>query len=371
MPYEDGEQPPTYIPNLPPDLEAWMYEPSIDFEVTAKGMAATTQKWETLRTFFTHKGYTLYTPEGRTLNQKPPTTLDRARDDLFVFPYARKFVDKEDDFLFRCNSPYVRAARDALGREVVIKLVSDGKKTTELDFLKFLNTKKARADPRNHTIPVIEFITLEKYAFVVMPRWSNPCYPLGFDTVEEVLNFARIFFEAFAFLHDNRIAHFDFLEQNAAVNALYTSSRARQGTIPGLRDPASVRYALIDFSCSSMYPLDVPLDDARDTREVRSGMIAIRDPVVEPYNPFAVDFHSCADIIEQWTRHIENIVPDLGPFFDKITTINYKRGSQASEALQSFMEIYSKLSPSTLRQEIGTWRWRSGTSEPKPWLTNS
>ncbi|KAF4610824.1 hypothetical protein D9613_007278 [Agrocybe pediades] len=309
-------------------------------------------------------GYTLYSPFKNTMWQTPPpVTHSIPNDKAHSYPYARWFIKDNSELFFEGYTPFVRAARDTKGREVVIKLISDGRASPELEILKFLNTEKAREDPRNHTIPVIEFLTLETLTFVVMPRWGDLCLA-GFATVHEVLHFAKIFLEAFVFLHENRIAHLDFLEQNAAIDALYPSRPRRD--IEGLRDPSSARYCVMDFDYSSRYSADMSLDDVRETKPVdRLG----NSP--EPYNPFAVDFYACASRLQRWTRHIENVVPELGSFFEKVMQVDLKRGTQASEALQSFMELYNKVPESVLSQKIDTFLWAKGAARRKPWLQDS
>lgn len=50
------------------------------------------------------------------------------------------------------------------------RVVADDVTTNELDVHGTLNTAEMRADPRNHTIAIIEYVKVERYTFVVMPR---------------------------------------------------------------------------------------------------------------------------------------------------------------------------------------------------------
>ena len=77
-------------------------------------------------------------------------------------------------------------ARDRLGRDVIIKyvsicmvvrtthvfprLVSGSEPSQELEALRRLNSPLLRANPRNRTIPVLEFIKWGDLVFAVMPR---------------------------------------------------------------------------------------------------------------------------------------------------------------------------------------------------------
>jgi len=88
----------------------------------------------------------------------------------------------------------VYAARDAQGRDVVIKVISGRMPTNELRILQALNTQKARADPRNHTIHVLDFICFDSVAFVVMPRWPAAFDP-DFGMVKEIMHFMDVILE--------------------------------------------------------------------------------------------------------------------------------------------------------------------------------
>ncbi|KAF4611960.1 hypothetical protein D9613_004306 [Agrocybe pediades] len=134
--------------DLAQNLDAWRYILTNDAPTVLKSVADNTQKWESLRPFFMDKGYILYRPFKNTMNQTPPPiTNSIPSDNTHLYPYARRFI-KDNSELFSMDS-----------------LISDGRPSSELEVLKFLNTKKAREDPRNHTIPVIEFLTLENLTF--------------------------------------------------------------------------------------------------------------------------------------------------------------------------------------------------------------
>jgi hypothetical protein len=76
-------------------------------------------------------------------------------------------------------------------------------------------------------------------------------------------------------------------------------------------------------------------------------------------------FPTCSDVHSafNYTQHLENIIPELGPFFDKMTTVHQPLTAQ--EALAEFRQIQSRLTPSQLSQEVTTRWWRKG----KPYLT--
>src|SRR4051812_20227801 len=59
-------------------------------------------------------------------------------------------------------------------------------------------------------------------------------------------------------------------------------------------------------------------------------------------------------------QHIENIVPELGTFYDTITAKDLEPGFHAFEALQKFTKLYGGLPESVLSQEIDTFMWKEG-----------
>ncbi|KAF8149336.1 hypothetical protein B0H34DRAFT_733314 [Crassisporium funariophilum] len=179
----------------------------------------------------------------------------------------------------------VYAARDSQGRDVVIKIVSGRTPTNELRVLQALNTPKARADPRNHTIHVLDFIYFDGVAFVVMPRWPAAFNP-DFGMVKEMLHLMDVILETFDYLHENRIAHCDFLPQNLGINVI---NDRRCDFMLGMRYSSVVRYALYDFGFSLMYPHDTILEDVRDDREYNFSLRHLEAPSDPTVNPFQVD----------------------------------------------------------------------------------
>ena len=62
---------------------------------------------------------------------------------------------------------------------MIIKAIKSS--SNELSILQYLNHPNLRSDPRNRTIPVLDIITIQEWALVVMPCWelhigSHPAY---------------------------------------------------------------------------------------------------------------------------------------------------------------------------------------------------
>ncbi|KDR85783.1 hypothetical protein GALMADRAFT_84930 [Galerina marginata CBS 339.88] len=348
---------------LPTNLDKWEISNPEDSETTRSEFLAIRKAWKSLDPFFASRGYLLYQTLATSSALVPPSDMNTAgppanADDR----YARPVYNTDQDLCFSTGAYAVRIwpARDRHGHEVIIKVVADEYPSSELEILQFLDTKESRSDPRNHTIPIIEFLKFEKFTFVVMPRWCHSFWP-DFGTVNQLMHFTQSFLEAFDFLHENHIVHADFLEQNTAMNVIYPDGR---WFIRGLRDPQATRYALIDFGFSKKYPVDIPIDETEEDRDYNFGTRGIPEPR-NPYNPFKVDIIGMGLILQRWVRHLEDIVPELGDFFDGMVTGDFEKRFTARQALLRFNEVYSSLSKFQLNHEVANRWWEGGQVQVK------
>ncbi|KAJ3506461.1 hypothetical protein NLJ89_g6854 [Agrocybe chaxingu] len=348
---------------VPPSYEYWIKWNVYDDDLFMRRMDILRSFWDFLKPFFATRGYALYEPVHPTNSlcsvlppkePKPATTQ--------IHPYARIVRVNAEEQLFDLRTPLaVWPARDAMGQDVIIKVVSGkDEATNELKALRYLNSRSAREDPRNHTIHVVDFIELGEFVFVVMPRW-DPAFRHEFMNLNEVLKFTETFLEVFEFLHDNRIAHCDFIEKNTGLNAVVNCDI---DNVPGLRDPAVAKYALFDFGNCSIYPKDTDITSVVETRHFN---FYLRDLETEQdhWNPFEVDIIFLGAELQFLVRHIENFVPEIGPFLEKMTNVDNPKRPTAREALQEFRRIYSGLTSPQLSQEIETAWWTNGKSITK------
>ncbi|KAF8174929.1 hypothetical protein BJ912DRAFT_909635 [Pholiota molesta] len=365
---------------LPRGIEQWMLtftdDPDTNYGLEQRKleMESFYRSWKFLEPLFASRGYILYTffkqPTTRPKDNliAAPSDPDIRRRNVPEYPYARRFynVDEDIEAYFSYSSLIVWPARDFLGRDVVIKIVADETKRNELEILQALNTDSKRRDPRNHTIPVIEFIKFQQYTFVVMPRWHGGLW-LDFGTVDELMWFAQSMLEVFDFLHEHHIVHFDFLSQNLGINVL---SNVNKWWAKGLLQRSVTRYALFDFGQSKQYPLDIPIDEVQDTRFFGFDLRGYPEPE-GPYNPFQVEMLSVGDVLQRNVRHIENIIPTLGPFFDAMMNPDATKRLTARQALNNFQKIYSSLSKSELNTQVVNLFWDNGVVTPKENLQES
>ncbi|KIM47415.1 hypothetical protein M413DRAFT_62165, partial [Hebeloma cylindrosporum] len=207
-------------------------------------------------------------------------------------------------------------------------VISDADKpSNQLKVLQYLNEEGVRSDPRNHTIHVLEFLT-----------------------------FYNLIFACLEFLQEHRIFHGDILGQNVGMNIVAHSNKYNA---TGRRDPSVTRYAVYDFGNSQLYPRDVSLRDFRATPHFNFSNYDLPFPT-GPFNPFAVDFLGMALLLQRRVRHIENIIPAIGPYFDRLILTDEAERPTAHEALVEFRQILSQTTPSQLSEKVTTLLWEDG-----------
>ncbi|OCH86780.1 hypothetical protein OBBRIDRAFT_806534 [Obba rivulosa] len=191
---------------LPLNLRAWR-----QIDSNADGWFL---PWDHLRDFFLKSGYKLYYGRSRghycePLDWSPPSadSFDLCGDrQEFQGPRLKMEPNHFDHILHK--HALVMAARDNCNRDVVIKVVAKGEDgMKELEILQYINSEPLRSDPRNATVPVLEFLQYQDWWFAVMPRDASEC-----------LEFTEQMLSALVFLHDHRIAHLDISNENILLN---------------------------------------------------------------------------------------------------------------------------------------------------------
>ncbi|PPQ80569.1 hypothetical protein CVT25_001603 [Psilocybe cyanescens] len=283
--------------------------------------------WEFLAPFFASRGYRMHTKSPRSDDLFPEPVPPHPEQN--TYPFAR-FIPSHD-ISFGWYSPSLWAARDNQGRDVVIKLISDvSRPSDEFLIMQRLNNKELRADPHNHTIPVLE--------------WDG-AFTADFGTVAELMEITKAFLE------------------NTGMNVI--CGFIALISAKGLRNPSEVRYALLDFGASQMFPCDTVIEDMTSTRRLNYRLRGL--PVVKgSHNPFKSDVAFLGSGLQTRIRHIENVVPELGPFFDQMVIMTDEKQLTASQALSRFLEIYSSLSPEQLQALVIATHWRKDKLIYKP-----
>ncbi|KAG6829196.1 hypothetical protein H0H92_005397 [Tricholoma furcatifolium] len=343
--------------------DEWQYGDPLDGENASRLFGVISRAWDFLCPFFASRGYVLYkaTSSRRTVTLPDP---DGPPHPAPSHPFARL---QNWSSRLSCVRSHLECTLLEMHKEG--RLVSGrDEPTDELLILQKLNTATARADPRNHTIPVIEFITFDDLVFVVMPRWP-PAFIHDFGTTIELMqmtehilevSFDAIFLirvlshisKAFEFLHENRIAHSDFLPQNCGSNVL---ADVRAYYLPNLRKPGEIRYALYDFGASYLLPSDT---------DVNTAMIMPIYLNEEPgkhqhplFNPFRHDIRRIGGVMGSYVRVLEKEIPAIGPFFDSLMSEDPTKQPSASQALLEFRKISSSLTTEQLNAEVTGRYW--------------
>ncbi|KAF7763828.1 hypothetical protein Agabi119p4_8365 [Agaricus bisporus var. burnettii] len=324
---------------ITPDFKIWDEGDPNQYEKWVKERGRTVSIWEFLAPYFAERGYTMYVREdlANPLASRYPASK-MIRPSKLAYPYAQCTCTREGDFRVAIISHRVWAARDREGRDVMIKVISGAVPTNELKALQLLQSEPLRSDPRNHVIPVIEFIEFDRQTFVVMPRWSGIA-DSDFSTVGEVVRYTRIFFEALTFLHENNITHRDITLQNMSMDVLMPSLRHPQ-YYTGYHGPQR-RYAFIDLEGAELPTADgAPSPGFEECRR--------RDIV---WLAHALEIH---------LRCIKHVVPRIDEFLATMSRDQWENLPAATTVLSHFDEICCHLSSEELNIPLKAYRWDRG-----------
>ncbi|TEB32423.1 hypothetical protein FA13DRAFT_1708987 [Coprinellus micaceus] len=266
--------------------------------------------WHSLSSFFASQGYYLYNftsirQGAMPPEYPPPSVLVQSASD--PYPYARLITTKNDELAF----PFIQCmrvwpARDTNGREVIL-----------------------RQDPRNHTVPILDWLTHNDFVFAVMPRWDIIALArpeIFFRNVSELLDVVQNLLREF--LHEKRVAHRDIYEQNMVMNV-----------------PRGHRRLLLGSQGTGEKDTDIRTVSIPRINTVQHRSMGLNDG---PCNPFIDDVRSLAHTIERSIRHVEDAVPEIGAYFEKLVRGEDKSMLTASEALADLRGLRSRLSSSQL-----------------------
>lgn len=144
-----------------------------------------------------------------------------------------------------------------------------------------------------------------------------------------------------------------------------------------LVDRSVTKYALFDFGHSKQYPLDCDIEGVEETRFFNFDLRGMVKPQ-GAYNPFQVEMYSVGLVLQRHVRvstneernisrshvsfqqHIENIVPELGPFFDAMLDDIPSKRLTARDALNELNKIYKSLSKAQLNSKVTMLFWHRG-----------
>jgi len=114
---------------------------------------------------------------------------------------------------------------------------------------------------------------------------------------------------------------------------------------------------IYDFGYSLIYPPETNLEDVRENRFLNFGLRRLPEPL-GPHNPFKEDVAFLGVILQRWVRHIENIVPEIGPSFEGMVHKDYEKRLTIHQALEEFERICSCLTATQMNQTVTTRHWK-------------
>jgi len=253
-------------------------------------------------------------------------------------------VDKLRPPLWDHFSPPVYAAVDKNGRYVFVKAFPEAR-CPELEALRFLSSEPLRSDPANHTIPVLEFLSLPEITFAVMPGWgwwSQSAVPRN---VREWLSVAYDLTEGLDFMHRHGVAHRDIHPLNTLFNFIgWIPTEDEQ---PSFMSRFARCFAYIDFQDSSL----VQPGSGKHVVQGVVGAIEFLAPEIQDkdsvYDAYAADVYALGKTLLKALMHARDVknslaasfVLDEAPAFIEIikhmTHANPSQRSTAGQALNA------------------------------------
>ncbi|KAF8968818.1 hypothetical protein BDZ97DRAFT_1902828 [Flammula alnicola] len=299
-----------------------------------------------LRPFFHSKGYTLFNHDPQIPSRLPSVPGAPATDSFGLYGDRTQMAISNFDQVcplcsFGARDRY--GARELQNRDVAIKVVDkyspdcpDG--STELQILRLLNSPSMRSDPRNATVPVIEFLEFHDWKFVVMP-FLEGCDAYDLLTSHECLDFGCQILEDIS--HENIMMNFrgslprkDFYDPE--------SQRAiKFDPIPGFRSTFPVRYSFIDFGQSAYFLPGIHPSKCRGRPH--------RAPEVNgrfKYDPFAADVYQVAQFFYSWFgRVIYSEVPGIVELLQDMSSMYPPDRISMASAAARMRVLYDQLPP--------------------------
>ncbi|KAF8905860.1 other/AgaK1 protein kinase [Gymnopilus junonius] len=376
------------------------FEPGQDFD-----LAERIAFWDSSKTinFFLNNGYTLYqriiSEDGEaTASTTPALPFEKFAEAAYPYAYydAQFGGDELIPLCTRESRGKVVFAQDPLGRHVAIKLVRDN--TDEYRILRFLSRVPPKTLQENSIVPILDFLPLEGFWFVVMPRWGGAVRFPEAENLKDVLDLMRAMLKALTFLHAHNISHGDISDGNVLVNHFCDNNMEMTNTIrKELRAQGRLSYGMFDFDFSIMLLSTANKEECRLPYERSWGTFTrIKDTAQGEfdYNPFSFDVGNMGALFCRFYQHLSREAPFLAPLLDRMTTRDLNCRFTASQALQFFDEMSSQMSQSELGtpiwlhnparlvpyDEFNRWeyvppdlarKWTAYREPPIPWITKA
>ncbi|CAA7268460.1 unnamed protein product [Cyclocybe aegerita] len=247
----------------------------------------------------------------------------------------------------------VAFAQDTQFRHVAIKLVPEG--TDELRILQLLSRQSPQTLRENCLIPVLGFLPIKGFWFVIIPRWGTSISLPRLETLQNVVQIMHSMLKGLTFLHSLNIVHRDLCLRNVLVNHFSSDhSKHYNPWRAELRQAGSLLHAIFDFDLSVIAPPDVKKSEFRLPYDM-SWYGSYNQPFDTAqgefdYDPFAFDVGTMGREFCDWFQHLSADLPLLAPLLDGMTTRNIPRRLTASQALHFLEARLQELSDADLQR---------------------
>ncbi|KAI8972191.1 hypothetical protein BD414DRAFT_525342 [Trametes punicea] len=350
---EDG---PTSLPDIPCKVEEFgMYNIPLPYELDIF--------WDACRAWLAKRGVELYDLRHRASGREFQSRYWHRSpvNTTASLPYSVFIPQQATDERYLSTTCRLACARDAIGRDLMLKLVDKGSpehRIYQTISRQPISFTEEEAFPC--ILPPIAILdTPRDYSFIVMPMWGSPIYLEEMRSVGEVLRFIECLLRGLSYLHSLRIAHRDICEYNIVMNC-HSPGAGKETYLEILRDyrrKSTVLYALMDYDQSLQLPQDSSLKEClRPARETAAGAAMYKPFDVnlgEPYyNPFAFDVGALGMLFRRYFAEAVVEVPGLAALFDRMTDHSISRRMTAEEALMFFRDITGPLSQEKLANEV-------------------
>ncbi|KAF8908488.1 kinase-like domain-containing protein [Gymnopilus junonius] len=313
--------------------------------------------WDSMRSWFSERGYTLYDYVVNGDNERHythwrPTKLCPGP---VSFPYPHMGSDNDPvGYSNNYGEGRVVFAQDNEGCHLAIKLVKGG--SEELDVLGHLKNEADLRDAKSFpcVLPILDLLPCECHWFAIMPRWGEVTLEPWFPTLYHAVKFIQSLLKGLIFLHSRRIFHRDVGQRNILVNRLtgFKKTSVAYKMHFELEEDGKLLYALFDFDRAIM--LDVETYGENPMLPI---CLVDRGFFVPPYerllgypdfDPFKYDVACLGIYFDRIFASYILDAPLLAPLIDGMLTADIHKRFSAAQALSFTENILGTVSQSTL-----------------------
>ncbi|KAF8524020.1 hypothetical protein JB92DRAFT_2882457 [Gautieria morchelliformis] len=255
----------------------------------------------------------------------------------FIHDRFKAFLEWENIAGTLFPMPYVHPALESLGRRVILKAVPAS--IMELKVIQCLSSALLRADPRNHTIPLLEVLD------------GRECNLERCASIEEYLEyvFTTTMTQGLVFMHQKGIIHGDLHNLNVVMNMLAGNTSGPFDSTPRDFGPCGAKYTFIMIDFGESHIVCTEDDAIRHPDEIRFHPKVLAPELLkdDPVNLFSCDVYAVGALLRDHITATANVdpqspasillsYPPCKHLIDIITHDETQRRPNAAEALALF-----------------------------------